>query len=199
MRISPKSRLFFPKYQTHFAIAYQHFQAAEKYSHGMPIPRTGWDMHHNAQRHFLIQSTAIVATVFSAFTLESFINHYGAINLSEDSFKTLERKSPVEKWKKIPKEILGKTISTDGLAYQNLRWLFEKRDEFAHSKTKVITLGEVFEEKFDRESLGAENLGTVNEARRAINTVREIVDELKQLDPQVDTDWLTDVQSGKHF
>lgn len=129
------------------------------------------------------QRFAAVAVVFSALTLESFINHYGS-QLGADVFKKLDRKSNAEKWLRIPELRCGKTLAPGGTAMNGIRAIFEIRNQLAHDKPHSFAFGPNSDPK-DFKVLSVD-LATKTDP---IKHVCDVLDELKQIDPAVEIGW----------
>lgn len=94
----------------------------------------------------LLQS-AICAVVFQAFSIEAYVNFFGAYTLGDKSFyETYEsgergkRYSTIEKMKLLCKGEGKNSYPTDGKHFSNLKGLLSKRDKLAHSKPRAHTL-----------------------------------------------------------
>jgi hypothetical protein len=123
--------------------------------------------------------------VFSALTLEAFINHY-AIEKSSLSYlkRHLDNLNPVNKWLIIPKLFTGKELDRNSQAFELLKRLFTRRNKIVHNKTKEIKVKDYQNEAFERPEI------MKGYAREALETVRQAVDALKELDKNIDIEWL---------
>ncbi len=195
MRISPESTVSLHLFPTYFAIAHRHYKNIEKYSQMESSPKTEGYISVSTRQLVEIQKAEMITVVFSAFTLEALINYYAMSNISKRFFKDhLDKLSPSSKWVIIPKLILNEQIPTDQEAYTDLKWLFDFRNKLAHSKGEEKTLREMMKEDSTTAAMVA-----ANNAKRAIDTVKQVVNALQHLDSQLDIDWLTDVLAGKHI
>jgi len=127
----------------------------------------------------------MVSVVFSALTLEAFINHYGIERLSRRFFDNhLDSLRPVSKWLLLPKLFVGKQINTGGEPFELLGELFGLRNRLVHYKTRRKRICDLVEEDWVTE----------RHARNAIRAVRSVVEELRSIDPEVDIRWLQDAE-----
>ena len=134
-----------------------------------------------ASKNDTIGELALIVVVFSAFTLEAYINHYGINRLSRNYFSNyLDKLDLLAKWLVIPRIVTGKKLDPGSHAMQDLSWLVSLRNRLAHFKSKTITIEEIKESDF----LWPED------AERAVRTVRGVVSLLERIDPQAETYWL---------
>jgi len=139
------------------------------------------DIDFLASRNDAIGELSLIVIIFSAFTLEAYINHYGISRLSRNYFsKYLDKLDLLAKWLVIPRILNGKKLNPGSAAMQDLSWLVSLRNRLAHFKSKTITVKELEESDW----LWYED------AERAIRTVKRVVSLLKRIDSKVDTDWL---------
>ena len=119
--------------------------------------------------------------VFSALTLEAYINHYGINRLSRNYFSSyLDKLDVLAKWLVIPRIVTGEKLDPGSNAMQDLSWLVSLRNRLVHFKSKTITVDEIKESDF----LWHED------AERSVRTVKRVVSLLKRIDPKAETDWL---------
>lgn len=124
---------------------------------------------------------SIVSVVFSALSLEAFINDYANRRLSKSYFDNyLDKLDLVSKWIVIPLIITGSQIDTGSQGINNLRWLVRVRNELVHYKSKIKKVSEV----------GWEDWINLEDAEKSCETVPILVRELGKLDRSVQTDWL---------
>jgi hypothetical protein len=139
------------------------------------------DVDFLASKNDAIEELALIVIVFSAFTLEAYINHYGISCLSRNYFSNyLDKLDLLAKWLVVPRIVTGKRLDPGSQAMQELSWLVALRNRLAHFKSKVITVEEIKESDF----LWHED------AERAFNTVRVVVSLLKRIDAKAETDWI---------
>ena len=75
-----------------------------------------------------VHDKAIISIVFSAMTVEAFINEYGISNFSSSYFKThLDKLSLISKLVLIPKLANKTELDTTGQVYEEVKWLIEFR------------------------------------------------------------------------
>ena len=81
-----------------------------------------------------------ISVVFSAFTIESFLNNYGDTRLDDNFYYENLDKLPIRnKWIVLLKLINGKEVVKGKEPFQSIHRLFHKRDEIVHDKPKEIT------------------------------------------------------------
>ena len=120
---------------------------------------------------------AIVAIVFSAFTLEAYINNYAA---RKGLKKKLDGLSFVNKWIEIPKLATGKEFSKDQQCYSFLEELRNSRNELVHSKSKTLEL----ENQADVKKIGDDVYSLANSAEKAVETIFAVIKCLTEIDPE---------------
>ncbi len=136
-----------------------------------------------------IQRHAMIVVVFSALTLEAFINFYAIEHLSKRFLERhLDRLGPASKWLIIPRLVCGKQLDTNGQAYEGLQRLFKTRNELVHYKGKITPMSQLR----DRDYSYVEE----KDAEDAISTVWQAVTELSRLDTRVTSSWLEDAQTS---
>jgi hypothetical protein len=139
------------------------------------------DVDFLASRNDAIGELALIVIVFSAFTLEAYINHYGISRLSRNYFsKYLDKLDLLAKWLIIPRVVTGKKLDPGSAAMQDLSWLVSLRNRLAHFKSKKITV----------EDIEGSDWLWYEDAERAVKTVKRVVSLLKRIDSKVETDWL---------
>jgi hypothetical protein len=139
------------------------------------------DVDFLASRNDAIGELSLIVIVFSSFTLEAYINHYGISRLSRNYFsKYLDKLDLLAKWLVIPRVVTGKKLNPGSTAMQDLSWLVSLRNRLAHFKSKTITV----------EGMDQSYWLWYEDAERAVRTVKRVVSLLKRIDSKVDTDWL---------
>jgi hypothetical protein len=139
------------------------------------------DIDFLASKNDAIGELALIVIVFSAFTLEAYINHYGISRLSKNYFSNyLDKLDLLAKWLVIPRLVTGKKLDPGSQAIQNLSWLVALRNRLAHFKSKIITVREIKES----------DLLWHEDAERALTTVKGVVSLLKRIDVKAETDWI---------
>lgn len=174
----------FTGHQTFSAIAYQHHKHIER----LVLERKARKVKDDRDVDFIcaknaaIQRSAMVSVIFSALTLEAFINNYAIERFSRSYFDNhLDKLSPVSKWIVIPKLVTGNEIDTDGQPYERLKKLFKLRDKLVHYKTKKKKVSEMVED---------EDWVTENHSVDALLAVESILAELSKIDSSLETEWL---------
>jgi hypothetical protein len=143
--------------------------------------KTDRDVDFQCWKNAQIQRAAIVSVVFSALTLEAFINDYAISNFSKTFFDTyLDRLSPTTKWMIIPRLKTGKQLDPLGPAIHKLSSLFKQRDKLVHHKTVIKPVSEAFNKDWLDEKHSEE----------VLLTVQLLVKELAKIDQTVDVSWL---------
>lgn len=88
----------------------------------------------------------VIAVVFSAMVLESFIFHYGVEHLGSNIVnKHLDRLDLASKWVVFPRMATSRTIDKSGRAFQSLKELIGDRNYLVHSKISEDRAGYSFE------------------------------------------------------
>ena len=140
-----------------------------------------FDVDFLASKNDAIGELALIVIVFSAFTLEAYINHYGISRLSRNYFSSyLGKLDLIAKWLVIPRVVTGEQLDPGSQAMQDLSWLVALRNRLAHFKSKMITVEEIKES----------DLLWHEDAERALNTVKGVVSLLKRIDAEADTNWI---------
>ena len=140
------------------------------------------DNHINsiADKNYLISNYAMVVVIFSALSLEAYINNYAINRLSKNYFtKYLDKLNPLAKWIIIPRITTGRQLDTGFKVIQDLSWLFSLRNDLVHYKSKKIQIkkGQLVEDPDFIEEY---------HAKRAINTVKNLMLEFKKIDRNAD-------------
>jgi hypothetical protein len=179
-------------HQTFYSIAYRHYRYAEQLvtERDRRAIKNDEDVDFVCKKNAAIQRSAMVAVIFSALTLEAFINHYGIGKFSRSFFDNhLDKLNPVSKWLILPRLVVGQQLSTDSKSYEYLRGLFKLRDKLVHYKVRRKRVCDLRED---------EDWVTEQHAREAIQAVSYIVEELKSLDSTVATDWLHEAETNPY-
>lgn len=125
--------------------------------------------------------TLVASLIFSAFTLEAYLNHLGKLRNKE--WDEIERKYPkLEKYKLFATAADIK-VDFNVRPYRTMKELFEFRDRMAHGKTTTEPVSTYIEEYEDRlPQLLSENFwqafAKLETARRAIKDVEALIKEL---------------------
>jgi hypothetical protein len=116
---------------------------------------------------------ALISVIFSALTLESFINWYGSDALGKEYFdKYLDRAKVSSKWRIIPKLVTGKDIVDDGGApIERLHKLITLRNDLVHYKASVQEVSKLTYAEWIEQEDAAEALAVVEEMIRAIRRI----------------------------
>ena len=142
---------------------------------------SGGDVDVLASKNDAIGQLALIVIVFSALTLEAYINHYAITRLSRNYFSNyLDKLDLLAKWLVIPRLVTGEKLDPGSNAMQELFWLVSLRNRLVHFKSKTITVEEIKESDF----LWHED------AERSVRTAKRVVSLLKRIDPGAETDWI---------
>ncbi|HNW89612.1 MAG TPA: hypothetical protein PKN48_08100 [Bacteroidales bacterium] len=127
------------------------------------------------------QRLAITTIIFSAMTLESYINYYGSQKLPKNYFeKHLDNLDLKSKWIVLPRLITGQEIDLGGKAFALFSELISLRNKLVHDKYKII-----------KESLPEEKDSLwETDAYSSIECVKLMINELKKIDNSVFTEWI---------
>lgn len=135
-----------------------------------------------AEKNDRIGRLALIVVTFCATSLEAYINHYAISNLSKSYFKTyLDKLDLLSKWVVLPRIITGKQLDAGSKGLQDLSWLITLRNKLVHYKSRKIEIAAIKDTDFLWE----------NDAKKAIETVKNLVQELEKIDAAVDVEWTT--------
>lgn len=124
---------------------------------------------------------ALVVVVFSAFTLEAYINDYAITTLSKNYFKNyLDKLDVVAKWIVIPGLVTGNQLASGSSAMQDVAWLVALRNTLAHFKSKEVAIADI----------RASDFLWYEDAERAIRAVKTSTLALREIDGRAETAWL---------
>ncbi len=134
-----------------------------------------------ASKNDRIGHLALIVVVFSALSLEAFINDYAIGSFSKSYFENyLDKIELFSKWIVIPRIITGTQLDPGSKALQGLDWLIKLRNRLVHYKSKVVEIKEIANEDFLWEE----------DAQKAMGTVRNLMLELKKIDNKVNIAWV---------
>ena len=135
-----------------------------------------------AEKNDRIGRLALIVVIFCATSLEAYINHYAISNLSKSYLKTyLDKLDLLSKWVVIPRLTTGTQLDAGSSALQDLSWLITLRNKLVHYKSRKIEIDDIKETDF----LWGDD------AKRAIETVKNLAQELKKIDDDIYIDWTT--------
>lgn len=135
-----------------------------------------------AEKNDRIERLALIVIIFCATSLEAYINHYAISNLSKNYLKTyLDKLDLLSKWVVIPRFITGKQLDVGSKGLQDLSWLITLRNKVVHYKSRKIEIAAIKDTDF----LWG------NDAKKAIETVKNLAQELKKIDADIDVEWTT--------
>jgi hypothetical protein len=125
--------------------------------------------------------TLVASLIFSAFTLEAYLNHLGKLRNRE--WDEIERKYPKLEKYKLFATAANITVDFNVRPYCTLKELFEFRDRMAHGKTTTEPVSTYIEEFADRlPQLLSENgwqaFAKFETALRSIKDVEDLIREL---------------------
>lgn len=188
----PDHEMTLTNHETFFAIAHRHHESVKRLVSQREARPTidDADVDFCCAKNAEIQRAAMVSLIFSALTLEAFINNYGIERFSRSYFDNhLDKLSSVSKWIIIPKLVTGKTIDSDSQPYEQLRRLFRRRDHLVHYKTRKKRLSEINEEDV---------WVTEEQSEEAVRGVTAILEELSGIDGTVSIDWLESAKNDPY-
>ena len=135
-----------------------------------------------AEKNDRIGRLVLIVVVFCATSLEAYINHYAISNLSKNYFKTyLDKLDLLSKWIVIPRITTGTQLDAGSRPLQDLSWLITLRNKLVHYKSRTVSIEEIKDTDFLWE----------NDAKRAIETVKNLAQALKKIDNDIYIDWTT--------
>lgn len=128
-----------------------------------------------------IDKCSIIAIIFSALTIEAFINDYGISNLSKSYFeKYLDKLDLFAKWIVIPKLVTGKQLDQSLNIFERLGKLISRRNNLVHYKTRKKLV----------ENVEASDWIELKEAYDSIYTAKGLILTLKTVDQNVSSEWI---------
>ena len=137
-------------------------------------------------KNALIERCAMITIVFSAMTVESYINQYGIERSSCNYFRNyLDKPDLKSKWVLFPRLFAGKQLDTGSGSLQLLGELIVLRNRLVHDRTRKKRISELNDSDWVGEL----------QAKQAVDTVRELLGDLAKLDADVDLEWLNEVES----
>ena len=135
-----------------------------------------------AENNDRIGRLALIVVIFCATSLEAYINHYAISNLSKNYFTTyLDKLDLFSKWIVIPRITTGAQLDAGSKPLQDLSWLITLRNRLIHHKSRKVSVEEIKDTDF----LWGKD------AKRAIETVKNLAQELKKVDNKIFIDWTT--------
>jgi hypothetical protein len=133
------------------------------------------------QMNDTIEEYTLIVVIFCAAALEAYINDYAINRLSKAYLERhLDKLDLASKWIVIPRIINGKQLDKGSKWFNDLSWLISLRNRLVHYKTKVCKIEEIASGDFLFEE----------DAGRALETVKQSVLALKEVDKKIETRWL---------
>jgi hypothetical protein len=125
---------------------------------------------------------ALATIVFSALTVEAYINDYALRHFSKQFFATrLDTLSTLNKWVIIPRLVTGQSYPVDRQGYQELDKLIKMRHQIVHAKTKKLP---PLEKEKELEDFGKTYIyEIISYAKTAIKVPYLAVTDLISIDP----------------
>jgi len=152
----------------------------EKFKNDEGVPDQEWRFF--ADKHNTITRATPIVIIFSALTVESYINYYATTRLSKSYLKNyLDRLDILSKWIVIPRVITGKQLHPGSKPIQDLSWLIKLRNELAHFKPRKAA-----PKYLDDPAL----LEFGYETKKAIGAVRNLVTSLGKIDDKAEVGWV---------
>lgn len=175
------------QYETYFRIAgaaFRKLRAVEEREIDWPTGSVGPPNPESLRRSSYEQRHrfAAVAVIFSALTLESFINHYGS-QLDPDVFSALDR-SNASKWQLFPLLRCGSKLVSGTAAMNGIIEIFRSRDRLVHDKPHQYK----FSPGMNPVDFKASPIDLATKIDPIMH-VRNALKALKEIDPTVDIDW----------
>ena len=190
MKAKRPLRIAWTHHGDYFRLAFQNWGRVQKLKQEHDAIQASLKSHKNvaddiaeqlAAKNDAIGQLALVVIVFSAFTLEAYINDYAINRLSKNYLKNyLDKLDLVAKWVVIPQLVTGKQLDPGSRPLQDLAWLVELRNRLAHYKSKEVTI----------EQIKGSDFLWYEDAERAIRAVKGTVSALKAIDQKAQTAWL---------
>jgi len=188
----PDHEITFANHETFFAIAYHHHEFVKhlvKERDARPA-KYDRDVDFHCVKNAEIQRAAMVSLIFSALTLEAFVNNYAIERFSRSYFDNhLDKLPTISKWIVILKLVTGKELNSGAQPYGCLKRLFKRRDRLVHYKTRKKKLSEMYEEDI---------WVTEEQSAEALATVEAILKELSSIDRSVSMEWLEEVKTNPY-
>lgn len=188
----PDHEITFTNHETFFAIAHRHHELIKhlvRERDGRPKDDDR-DVDFHCAKNAEIQRAAMVSVIFSALTLEAFVNNYAIERFSRSYFDNhLDKLPTISKWIIIPKLFTGKELNSDSQPYECLKRLFKRRDRLVHYKTRKKKLSEIYEEDI---------WVTEEQSAEAVATVEAVLKELSELDRTVSMEWLEEAKTSPY-
>lgn len=123
-----------------------------------------------------------ISVVFSAMTIESFLNNYAATCLGDSEFYgDFDKLSAIGKLQLISKFILKSPIKKSEACYYRTKKLFHDRDAYVHNKSRDLSWKDIenIQKKLDTPKK------LIEKATNAIKTIRDIALYFDSIDPNV--------------
>ena len=180
---------------------YWQFERVQIEHYGRPDPE--YIPVENARRIELLEKQCeylTQAVVFAAMAAEAFINYYATRKGTTSHFrKYFDNLTPMQKWLIIPAYFnSGSQLDPGKKPLQDLDYLIRIRNSLIHAKpeTAIVLDDQGFHSTSDwRDFYGP----SVDEATRCVNTVKELVTTLNNIDDTVQTGWLEELRFQKQF
>ena len=181
----------FRYYETFYSISFKNYQEIIKECNRRDNTkgRTDDDIDIICECNAKIQGLAITTVVFSCMCIESYINCYGVSNFSKSYFENyLDKLDLKSKWVVIPKLVTGNQIKTDLNVFEKLENVITLRNKLVHDKPKIKKVTGIKDTDWVREE----------DAKVAIDTVKELVIELSKIDHKIDTNWIKETETDPY-
>lgn len=129
----------------------------------------------------IIEDHTLIVIIFCALVLETYINDYAISRLSKNYLERhLDKLDLASKWIVIPRIITGKQLDKSSKWFSDLSWLISLRNKLVHYKTRLLEVEKICPADFLWE----------DDAKRALETVKNSVLALKKVDKELKTGWL---------
>ncbi len=180
---------------------YWQFEKVHIEHYGRPDPE--FIPTENARRIELLEKQCehlTQAVVFAAMAAEAFINYYAVRKGTPSHFKKyFDNLTPMQKWLIIPAYFnSGSQLDPGKKPLQDLDYLVKIRNSLIHAKPETAIV--LDDQRFHSTSDWRDFYGpSVEEATRCVNTVRDLVTTLNNIDNTVQTEWLEELRFQKQY
>ena len=194
LRLEIKNR-FDTKSSVYFKICRDNYQSYEKYCSSDIAMRQSprkeslqyWSGLFRLQMN--MSECNMIATIFGALCLESFIYDYAAIHFSDTYTRNyLEKVGFISKWVIIPKLVTGKDFPTASQAFAMLKKLKKTRDDLVHAKSKSMPTATEIKKMLDEGKKLVFDLekGVKQHMLNPYQTVIDVLTELRNLEDELE-------------
>jgi len=132
-----------------------------------------------------------IMTVFSAMTLEAYIDYYAATKLQSKAYfdNYIAQLKLLPKWVLVPQLAVQKSMGRKSHGFTYMRNLLSYRSDIVYENPV-----DADSESYLKKVLSKIAPNPETRARTAVEAVKEMVKELKKIDPDIDTDWIKRIE-----